>query len=269
MSRFYWQSETRKELKRHHFDLRVRSREKMMLAPVKTFLREQASRVIDQMLRFPSPTAMAGMQFSIRDEAQRFHDALSKYYWKIADLGFHAGIAASKGELESGKATPGYVKPKVVTPANEAALRKMIVYSGTKQAETTMNEVHDALRIAEEEMWTVEGVTQYVAAKLGQETIWKARRIARTETAKTENWAELEGYKDTEFVEYKGWICAYVELSREAHKIADQEYGSNPIPLDDDFVVMGEPLDHPGDPQGSPENIINCLCTMFPAIKNL
>jgi hypothetical protein len=34
------------------------------------------------------------------------------------------------------------------------------------------------------------------------------------------------------------------------------------------FVVGGESLDYPGDPYGSPGNIINCLCSQIAVIEN-
>jgi hypothetical protein len=34
--------------------------------------------------------------------------------------------------------------------------------------------------------------------------------------------------------------------------------------LDEPFIVDGEELLYPGDPNGSPENIINCACTHTP-----
>ena len=97
----------------------------------------------------------------------------------------------------------------------------------------------------------------------------RARRIARTEAGKVENAGELEGYKETEFIEFKGWLCSFVELSRQAHKDADATYSDDPIPLDEDFIVDGESLSCPLDPKGSPGNVINCLCTLFPQVKEI
>ncbi|MET7814203.1 phage minor head protein [Streptomyces sp. NPDC005395] len=45
---------------------------------------------------------------------------------------------------------------------------------------------------------------------------------------------------------------------REAHRLADGQE----VPLDSPFTVGGETLRYPGDPSGSPGNVINCRCSV-------
>jgi len=127
-----------------------------------------------------------------------------------------------------------------------------------------MSQVIELLEHAQEENWTVEQLTQYIWERFKIFSPWESRRIARTEAAKTENFAELEAYKH-ENAGLKGWLSAKAETSRIEHIEADDRYSANPIPLTEPFIVGGEELMHPGDPSGSPGNIINCLCTLFPA----
>jgi len=127
------------------------------------------------------------------------------------------------------------------------------------------------LEEAELENMTVEQLAGAIKEKLGMQERWRARRIAMTEAAKVENYGELEGYRQTEFVELKGWLCSFLELSREAHIEADGKYSDDPIELDEPFDVGGEQMMQPLDDSmgATAGNIINCKCTMFPQVKEL
>lgn len=86
---------------------------------------------------------------------------------------------------------------------------------------------------------------------------YRAARVARTESGIAGNAGIFDGMKQAG-VESKRWISSRDEKVRETHKIADgQEVGIN-----EPFDVGGELLDHPGDPDGSPENTINCRCVV-------
>lgn len=65
--------------------------------------------------------------------------------------------------------------------------------------------------------------------------------------------------EENNFVLKKEWIHHPEESNkpRESHAEADGQT----VEVDDSFIVDGEELEFPGDPNGSPENIINCHCT--------
>lgn len=94
---------------------------------------------------------------------------------------------------------------------------------------------------------------------------YRARRIARTETISASNAATLEGWRQSEVIGGKQWLCAMTENSREAHKQANGQI----VPLDEPFIVGGEKLMHPGDSSlgASAGNVINCRCTMKSVLK--
>jgi len=57
----------------------------------------------------------------------------------------------------------------------------------------------------------------------------------------------------------KVWMANHDAKTRPDHAEADgQEVG-----MDESFDVGGEQLMYPGDPAGSPGNIINCRCTVY------
>ena len=93
----------------------------------------------------------------------------------------------------------------------------------------------------------------------------QSRLIARTEThqaamyAKRETAAALERRSGIEMVKF--WNAAEDSRTRPWHAQAETTY-SDGIPLNDRFIVDGEPTDRPGDPSASASNIINCRCVL-------
>jgi uncharacterized protein with gpF-like domain len=58
----------------------------------------------------------------------------------------------------------------------------------------------------------------------------------------------------------KQWLTSGNPNVREAHEEANGQV----VGADESFEVGGEQLRFPGDPDGSPENIINCHCVAIP-----
>lgn len=91
-------------------------------------------------------------------------------------------------------------------------------------------------------------------------------RIARTQTTRLENLARIDAYKVGEKMGYKmvkRWVAVGDSRTRDAHKHAHNQT----VELNEAFNVGGEKLMYPGDPNGSPENVINCRCTMIAGIE--
>ena len=86
--------------------------------------------------------------------------------------------------------------------------------------------------------------------------------IARTETVSAVNGGTLLGYQQSGFVKEKEWLAVEDEHTRPDHQDADGQQ----VAVDDAFDVGGEELQYPGDPDGSPEEICNCRCTIAPVI---
>ncbi len=95
-------------------------------------------------------------------------------------------------------------------------------------------------------------------------TIARAVTIARTETHAASQFAVwqvgnfIERELETELV--KAWIHVTDERTRASHAAVKAD---NFISIHDKFNVGGEQLMFPGDPSGSPANIINCRCVMI------
>lgn len=100
--------------------------------------------------------------------------------------------------------------------------------------------------------------------------LWRAEAIVRTEVGRAFSVAsqsELERGARAGVKVRKYWLTAGDERVREAHRRAGEEYGpDSSIPHDEAFIVDGERLLFPGDPNGSPGNTINCRCVSVPVV---
>jgi hypothetical protein len=98
---------------------------------------------------------------------------------------------------------------------------------------------------------------------------YRTERIVRTEVNRAASYGNLEGAKSLGVEMNKVWISAFAENSRQAHMDADGQA----VDLDEPFMIWNEPLQYdeplqyPGDPSGSKENTINCLCDTYNTLK--
>ena len=86
----------------------------------------------------------------------------------------------------------------------------------------------------------------------------RGRMIARTELVSIANRGSITAARLVGLGGYKTWTATNDARTRNAHALANGQT----VPLDASFAVMGEALDYPGDPVGSPANIIHCRCTV-------
>ncbi len=111
---------------------------------------------------------------------------------------------------------------------------------------------------------TTEQLTDRVKGVFNNLQNFEAKRIAMTETSAAYGFSRHEAMTDAG-IEYKGWLSSHGPTTREAHAEAEERYADSPIPLDEPFEVDGESLMYPGDPNGSPGNVINCHCIQLAA----
>jgi len=85
-----------------------------------------------------------------------------------------------------------------------------------------------------------------------------SRTIARTETAQAIMHAESEAVlSDPDMSSAtKEWVSTNDERTRESHR----EANGQTVVIDEKFNVGGVELMHPSDPEGPPEEVINCRC---------
>jgi uncharacterized protein with gpF-like domain len=92
------------------------------------------------------------------------------------------------------------------------------------------------------------------------ENLDKARSllIAETESCCSINFGVSATYQ-AEGVETKTWLAISDDRTRDDHADADGQT----VGIDEPFIVGGEEMDYPGDPEASAENVVRCRCTML------
>ncbi len=265
----FWQRKENKEALWKHFVKRIEMKERAMIDPAEKFLQKQADMIRAKVAKLPSIAEFeADKLLDIDKEAKRFLNEFKGHYFEAFLSAGEAGYQAGEGKLLDLMVKAKEYKFTMNEELREE-IRRMILNCGAQVSEKTLKKVAELGIKAAEEGWTVEELAQNIEAKLDELSIARARRISRTELAKIENWGQLEGYKQAEFVELKGWLSAFLPTTRPEHAQADYEYSNEPIPLNEPFIVAGEQLQYPGDPSGSPGNIIECKCTTYPEVKEI
>jgi len=95
---------------------------------------------------------------------------------------------------------------------------------------------------------------------------WRALRIARTEIVTASNQGAMEGARSLDMPMEKFWLPTYDQRTRDTHSTMEQQ---NPKDMDSDFQVGVYKMDSPGDPDGGPEETINCRCGIAFGIKGM
>lgn len=266
----FWQKKENKQRLWAHFVKRVEAKERTLLESLNKYLTTQAKRVKAGIAKFKTISEIdVNKLLNYREETEAYRKQFESQYMEHFLLAGQAGFRAAEGKLLDLNEELKQEDAFTITQELMKDFFNLIIDSGAKITEATLKKVATLVVKAQAEGLTVEATTQTIFEKLNSLTVTRSRTIARTEMAKVENYGQVEGYKQTEFVERKGWLCAFVPDSRDAHQAADAEYADNPIGLDDAFMVDGELLQYPGDPNGSPGNVINCLCTTYPEVREI
>lgn len=107
---------------------------------------------------------------------------------------------------------------------------------------------------------------EQLATRLQSVTDWsesRAQTVARTEIISASNAGALDEIRSTGVIAKKTWLATKDARTREAHRVADGQT----VSVNNVFIVCGEALDYPGDPEGEPGCVINCRCTMTFDVK--
>ena len=84
------------------------------------------------------------------------------------------------------------------------------------------------------------------------------RRVARTAASANYNSAVLRDLARAPSSSNKTWVAHHDKHTRFTHRVANGQT----VPLNDPFQVGNDSLMFPGDPSGSPEEIMNCRCVV-------
>jgi hypothetical protein len=102
-------------------------------------------------------------------------------------------------------------------------------------------------------------ISKRISSKFDEIGEGRAATIASTETSAAYGFARNEGMAAAG-ITHKRWLTSHLPNVRDAHAEAEEDPDNQMVPIDEPFHVGGEDLQYPGDPNGSPENVINCHC---------
>lgn len=260
------------------FEARVKAREKSYDKIAEAYLRRQAAEIRTKILAASSLSELSATTLlDVAAEMKVYEKKFWPWYVDHFIRAGEAGMRASKGEILDEAETTSILfgsdgqkddpkKPTSwtfhMTDEQKAKLRDMVLNSGTKVNQTTVEAILEKLLAANEANLTVSKFGQDIYNMVSDFPRWRGQLWSQTESAKVDNYGELEGYKETEFIEEKGWGCSFLPLSRDAHKEADGQVRA----LDEDYEIGGKLMMFPGDPKGGPENCCNCNCFQYPIV---
>jgi len=118
------------------------------------------------------------------------------------------------------------------------------------------------IQTAMDEGWGIPETAREIRASVQRMAPHRAEALARTDLIGLANAgnhrAALQATATRERgTTFKQWLATEDERTRPDHAAAHGQV----VPINEPFSVGGEPLQYPGDPGGSAENVMNCRCT--------
>ena len=258
----FWSEPERKSLLWKAFDRRLAMQERQFVPLVKKYLLTQADRIKARMLEGVANHNLIDIEAESKAYAERFFPFYERAFRLAGQSGFHATQGKLYDPTEDVKAEGDKF---IVSPEQLAKLRAQIAKSAHLFNETTRGVVAASIEDAAVENLTTEATAQKLWADLKTRAAWECRRIASTEMTRTDGWGSVEGYKQNETIDMKGWNCQMLDTSRDSHMESDgQEVG-----VDEDFTIGGEAMAWPGDDRASAGNVCNCRCSTYPVVGGM
>ena len=138
--------------------------------------------------------------------------------------------------------------------------------------DSVFSHIRGATMKATTEGWSAPDLAVRVEEILGEhgQESWRGRALT---IARTEALSAYNGGKNSSFIAYansfggpdgfeKIWLATHDHRTRFTH--TERGGGDRQrVPLLDKFVIGGVPLLYPGDPEGPPQEVINCRCSML------
>jgi len=170
-------------------------------------------------------------------------------------------VQKSHCAMETKRAVP-------LTPIFDEARRKWILLFGAvkvTQIEGTTKEqalklINQAIADAATQGLDERATAALLRSRMTEQSVslatLRSRVIARTEAHNASTAATQAAAEASEIPMKRQWVAAQGERTREDHSAADGQT----VGMNQPFIVGGEELMYPGDPNGSAENVINCRC---------
>ena len=142
-------------------------------------------------------------------------------------------------------------------PKVQAAISARATKLATLVGETTASKITDAVAAGRAAGMGMSDIADMIDDSVfGGNAASRSETIARTESISAMNAGEYLSAKESGVIQSKEWLTQGDDVVRESHAEQDGEI----VDLDETFT---NGLQFPGDPDGPPEEVINCRCTML------
>jgi len=168
----------------------------------------------------------------------------------------YAGL--KKMEYTETKQQPAWIERMVKYATIDASLRIKAI------EDTTRRQINKIIVLGLQEGLSIDQIRDRIVGVPGIGPLngtlpVRARRIARTEIISASNLGSLEGAYSTGLNFQKQWLSTPDERVRRDHEDANGQT----VDKGAFFIVGGDNLQVPGDPNGSAGQVINCRCTQI------
>ncbi len=126
--------------------------------------------------------------------------------------------------------------------------------------DTTYRQIQQAMLDGMQAGETIPQIGERIQVVFDRASSQRAETIARTEVISSYNGATtmFGAVAGPDVVAAQEWVATLDERTRVDHADADGQT----VGVGDAFAIGGEALLYPGDPSGSPEEVVNCRCTV-------
>lgn len=154
----------------------------------------------------------------------------------------------------------------ITNPNVKVTIEKLLRRS-EKMVDSTFDNIKEIMQTAYDEGWTLSDLEKEIRSTYRDYSQARSTMIARTEMGGAINGGTNMAYSQAG-VEKKQWLAVQDNKTRDGHAAIDM----HTVDINSRFAVVApdgntELLEYPGDPDGSPGNIINDRCTLIAVME--
>lgn len=195
-----------------------------------------------------SPDDLGGMRTAWRRVVDDVLVAALVGMWTRA-----SGMQAARINAAVGEDVAEGLSGELLAAAFVAGARNRLVDVGDRAWEEAREQLAEGVRRGESVPALAARVREAADLAAPQASV-----VARTETVSAFNAASITTARSLGVELEKQWIATNDARTRDSHRAADGQR----VALGEAFTVGGAGMDHPGDPSGPPEEVVNCRCTV-------
>lgn len=226
----------------------------------KVLIKELRERFYQVALVIREKGIQAGIDWSMRelfDDTTSLHNHYKVVSYKYARYTIRHTLSQSEAKMYLAA-----IQEKVFGPTWESALQEYLQLHGVRYLseinETTRKKIISILNEGIQKNMTLNEIAQRLMSPMMHRQ--RAMRIARTETTRAMNAGILVAAATLPYKVKKQWITSEDERVR-GNPFSHVALHGTTLPLEVAFN-NGEHIRFPGDPNASPENVINCRCVL-------